>query len=784
MNKITFALLSLFLCWTAFAVVVNDITQLNPIEMEQIYTPKTIGEVQQIIKNSNGPVSIGGGRYSMGGQTAIDKGVQIDMRQMNKVVALDTVNKKITVQGGIRWRDIQDAIDPHNLSIKIMQTYSNFTVGGSLSVNVHGRYIGQGPLIRSVDSIKIVLANGELVIASPTQNSEIFYGAIGGYGGIGVIVEATLQLTDNIKLIRQVEELKTSEYLDYFKNKVRDNPDMVLHNGDIYPPHFESLRAINWKKTDESLTITERLIPRNQEYWFQPKALSIIASIPMGKAIRSKLVDPLLYNKKLVVWKNYEASYDVAELEPATRDKTTYVLQEYFIPVERFNEFIPKMRKVFNDYNVNVINVSIRHALPDIGSILAWAPEEVFCFVVYIRQKVTPTAQKETGEWTRAMVEQILSLGGRWYLPYQIHATDDQFQQAYSRYMEYYMLKKKVDPDYRLQNKLIERYYSPLPTKIRETIAKTPSYYRGEEQSFLALPEWYIVFNSDEYAAHMSQALPSDFPYWQSTKEFWSLYSKMVNYTEKKYPSNFGYKAMLWVIGGSYGIELCLKGLYENTIGWLSEATMSKNGTQEDKLIASYHKAYGDFVHVRPWFEFSFWDQVKDLWSKTSLFGENFIRKSERKLWFTLEFSLKTIYGKLIGWGSSTAYGAEPEGIYMVVEGAEILKVPGIKNIVTENETHLVLAPRYDVLRDLLMKLDGDKIRIIEIAGNRHILFTVLGPKGVRPSALEHNIINDSAIVTKTDNERLLVVTPVSSLVKYLKTLVTAGYEIEHVFDY
>ena len=129
----------------------------------------------------------------MGGQTATPGGLQIDMRTFNRVLAFDSINKTITVQPGIRWRDIQRRIDPANLSVKIMQTYADFTVGGSMSVNVHGRYIGQGPLALSIRSFKIVLADGSLVEASATVHPEIFYGAIGGYGGLGVIVEATLE---------------------------------------------------------------------------------------------------------------------------------------------------------------------------------------------------------------------------------------------------------------------------------------------------------------------------------------------------------------------------------------------------------------------------------------------------------------------------------------------------------------------------------------------------------------------------------------------------------------
>ena len=96
----------------------------------------------------------------MGGQTASSRAVQLDMREYNKILEISTSTKEITVQSGIRWRDIQDAIDPYGLSVKIMQTYSNFTVGGSLSVNVHGRYIGLGPIVLSVKKFTIVLADG------------------------------------------------------------------------------------------------------------------------------------------------------------------------------------------------------------------------------------------------------------------------------------------------------------------------------------------------------------------------------------------------------------------------------------------------------------------------------------------------------------------------------------------------------------------------------------------------------------------------------------------------
>ncbi len=66
--------------------IVNDVTQLNPILVAKVEIPKTIEELKNIIKNTNSPISIGGGRFSMGGQTASSHSTHIDMRMLNSVI--------------------------------------------------------------------------------------------------------------------------------------------------------------------------------------------------------------------------------------------------------------------------------------------------------------------------------------------------------------------------------------------------------------------------------------------------------------------------------------------------------------------------------------------------------------------------------------------------------------------------------------------------------------------------------------------------------------------------
>ncbi|MDH3482100.1 MAG: hypothetical protein OEM50_10315, partial [Gammaproteobacteria bacterium] len=76
--------------------VVNDITQLNPVPMARVVTPRSVDDIAAAIKGSGGPISIGGGRFSMGGQTAIDNGLQLDMREFDDVVAFDAREQEIT----------------------------------------------------------------------------------------------------------------------------------------------------------------------------------------------------------------------------------------------------------------------------------------------------------------------------------------------------------------------------------------------------------------------------------------------------------------------------------------------------------------------------------------------------------------------------------------------------------------------------------------------------------------------------------------------------------------
>ena len=441
-------------------MLILDVTQLNPLRVQQVIVPTSEQQIHQAILDNSGPVSIGGGRFSQGGHTAHAQGIQLDMRKYNQVLQFDAKRKQIRVQAGITWRDLQEFIDPANLSVQVMQTYANFTVGGSLSVNAHGRYIGQGALVHSVLALRLLLADGRVLDLSPTSQPEIFYAVIGGYGGLGVILDVSLQLTDNVKVKRDHIDLPASEYPAWFAKEIRNNPDVVFHNADLFPPEYQEIRAVSWRKTDLPVTVEARMHPRQQDYRLNARLADFVADYATGKWLRQHVFEPMVYQQPAVHWRNYEASYDVAELEPASRAATTYALREYFVPVEKFPEFTRLMSEIFQRYHVNVLNVSIRHAKPDHHTVLSWSPEEVFAFVVYYRQGTDQQSQAEVDEWSRAMIDGALSVGGRYYLPYQPSATPSQFAKAYPGLEKFRTLKRQLDPTNRFSNIFWQKYLS------------------------------------------------------------------------------------------------------------------------------------------------------------------------------------------------------------------------------------------------------------------------------------------------------------------------------------
>lgn len=273
---------------------------------------------------------------------------------------------------------------------------------------------------------------------------------------MGVISEVELLLDDNFAIERHTAVVPLEDYPAWFSNLVASDADVLLHNADLIPTGFEKPHCVTWRRSNKALTVQTRLQTEGGGYSGEKIAIWAMTELPGGSSIRKGLIQPM-QERQAVVWRNFEASLDVASLEPYTRSIATYVLQEYFIPVRQFASFTRAMARLMRQVPTGTLNVSIRHSPPDMHTYMRWARDEVFSFVVYYKQRVGQDAQNAVKSWTRGMVDLALKAGGTYYLPYQMHATQSQFESAYPQADAFRKLRKQVGAS-RFTNALWQKY--------------------------------------------------------------------------------------------------------------------------------------------------------------------------------------------------------------------------------------------------------------------------------------------------------------------------------------
>jgi hypothetical protein len=307
---------------------------------------------------------------------------------------------------------------------------------------------------------------------------------------------------------------------------------------------------------------------------------------------------------------------------------------------------------------------------------------------------------------------------------------------------------------------------------------------RAEAQTWLTYPEWSIVYEAETYARYLEAGgRPSGFAHWRQIRSFWSSLCT-VNRAAATAGGSSHYKVLLYTIGISFSAELIVKAAYENTIGRLFE-WIGGADSPDDRYNAGVWRTYGAFMHEIPWYRFPFGRALANEWGTSA--GGAPVRHWERRFALTLEYGIKALYAKAIGWASGATLGQDERTLRFVAhaEPAAIAAIdPRLRPVQRLPGGFVAVeAPRYAQFSDLLERMARANVQLSEIAGNDDIFVTLILPDRVRPPAGTMTLF-EIPLDDRPGWRRAGVTVPVPRLVPLLRATRAAGGSTEHVYDY
>ena len=141
------------------------------------------------------PVTVRGGGLTTEGETVSFGGLQLDMRGMSRVLAIDKDAMTVRCEAGIYWHSLAESLRRRGLDYLSAPLNMTSSVGGTLGVG--GIDINSPRLGCSADqalAITIVTPRGEVLECSETENAWWFNRVLLGYGQFGIITEAVLRI--------------------------------------------------------------------------------------------------------------------------------------------------------------------------------------------------------------------------------------------------------------------------------------------------------------------------------------------------------------------------------------------------------------------------------------------------------------------------------------------------------------------------------------------------------------------------------------------------------------
>jgi FAD/FMN-containing dehydrogenase len=166
--------------------------------VSHVLRPESSEELEELLRSpakSFPSLGLRGAGMSYGDAALNSGGTVLDLSHLKAIRDWSPDTGLVRVEPGVTIEDLWRAVLPDGYWPTVVPGTMQATIGGAVSMNVHGKNcFAVGPIGDHIESLSVALPTGEWVECGPERNPDLFEGVVGGFGMLGFITDVTLRL--------------------------------------------------------------------------------------------------------------------------------------------------------------------------------------------------------------------------------------------------------------------------------------------------------------------------------------------------------------------------------------------------------------------------------------------------------------------------------------------------------------------------------------------------------------------------------------------------------------
>jgi FAD-linked oxidoreductase len=353
----------------------------------------------------------------------------------------------VTVPAGLTLRLLNELLWDRGLALPNLGDIDAQTVAGAISTGTHGTGAAHQGIAAQVRALEIVLADGSVLLCSPSENAELFAAVRVGLGALGILTSVTLQAVPAFRLHAVEQALPLEQVLAELDGLAAGNDHFEFY----WFPHTRIAATKRNNRTEASGPARGRVAEWVGE--------DLLGNGAFGVACRVGAAAPRLVPRinRLAARQFADAEYVDRSYRVFTSPRRVRFLEmEYAVPREALPEALAGLRVVADRHAQAVtFPVEVRVSAPDDIPLSTASGRHSAYIAVHVYRGQPHEA------YFGAVESVMTALDGRPHWGKLHTRTAETLRTAYPGFDAFVTLRDRLDPEGRFTNSYLDRILGP-----------------------------------------------------------------------------------------------------------------------------------------------------------------------------------------------------------------------------------------------------------------------------------------------------------------------------------